>query len=313
MTIITDVKQHISGSSSIALGCFDGVHLGHQKVINRTVADKAIGLVPSVFTFQEHPVQILTGNIVPLLLMPQRRIQLFTDMGIEQVFMPSFREMMDIEAEDFVRTVLKQMCKAAKVYCGFNFRFGKGAKAGAEQLKSLGTQHDIAVEIIEPVVFDKNIPVSSTQIRSYLQQGKVELASTLLGRFFSYNFPVIEGNKLGRKLGFPTINQSIPPNFVQPKKGVYASLVTLQNGNVYYGVTNIGVKPTVGADYHIGSETWLFNFSGNLYGTTPQVELIHYIREEKKFADLNDLSLQVKQDGKEAFAVLQKAFPQYKR
>ncbi len=313
MTIITDFKQQVSGPSSVALGCFDGVHLGHQKVIDRTVQDKINDLVPSVFTFQEHPAVILTGKQASLLVTPDDKKRLFAEMGIEQVFMPPFEKMMDIEAEDFVRIVLKDMCKAVKVYCGFNFYFGKGAKAGTESLKSFGAKYGVAVEIIEPVTADHNVPISSTKIRSYLKQGEVRAAAAMLGRCFSFHFPVIEGNKLGRKMNVPTINQSLPPNFVKPKRGVYASLVTLQDGRVYYGITNIGVKPTLGANYDIGSETWMPDFSGNLYGATPKTELVSFIREEQKFSDLNALSLQIQQDKQVAFAILQEEFPQYRR
>lgn len=309
MTVITDLKQHIVGPTSVALGCFDGLHLGHQEVIDRTVVDKAEGLVPSVFTFQENPLQVLTGKIVPSLLTPQMRKQLLADMGVEQIFMPAFRDMMHIEAEDFVRTVLKETCKAANVYCGFNYHFGTGGKADAQDLKRFGAKYGIKVTIVKAVASKNAIPVSSTQIRTYLQQGQVELATAMLGRYFAYQFPVVEGNKLGRKLGFPTINQPMPQIFVKPKRGVYASLVTLEQGDTLYGVTNIGVKPTVGDDYIVASETWLPNFSGNLYGTSPKVELVSYIREEQKFANLEALGEQIKKDKQTAFARLEKECP----
>ena len=123
---------------------------------------------------------------------------------------------------------------------------------------------------------------------------------------------MIEGNKMGRTMGFPTINQAMLPNFVKPKRGVYASLVTLENGTVYYGVTNIGVKPTVGDDYVVASETWIPNFSGNLYGTSPKIELIHYIREEQKFSNLQVLGEQIHRDKEQAFQLLEKEFPHAK-
>ena len=113
-------------------------------------------------------------------------------------------------------------------------------------------------------------------------------------------------------MGFPTINQAMPPNFVKPKRGVYASLVTLESGTVYYGVTNIGVKPTVGDDYIVASETWIPGFSGNLYGTTPKIELIHYIRQEQKFSNLQVLGEQIRRDKEQAFQLLEKGFPHVK-
>ena len=123
MKLITDLKQNCLEPASVALGCFDGIHLGHQAVIGPAVADKMNGLTPSVFTFQENPLQVLTGNTVPTLLAPETRNQIFEEIGVEQVFIPSFREVMNLEAEEFIHTVLKQYCKAEKVYCGFNFHF----------------------------------------------------------------------------------------------------------------------------------------------------------------------------------------------
>ena len=312
MKLITDLKQNCLEPASVALGCFDGIHLGHQAVIGCAVADKPNGLTPSVFTFQENPLQVLTGNTVPTLLAPDTRNQIFEEIGVEQVFMPSFREVMNLEAEAFVHTVLKQYCKAEKVYCGFNFHFGKGGKAGSEELKQFGEKYGIEVTVVQAVSLQEGVPISSTQIRHYLQNGQTEMAAKMLGRHFCYQFPVIEGNKMGRTMGFPTINQAMPPNFVKPKRGVYASLVTLENGTVYYGVTNIGVKPTVGDDYVVASETWIPYFSGNLYGTSPIIELIHYIREEQKFSNLQVLGEQIHRDKEQAFQLLEKEFPHAK-
>lgn len=123
MKLITDLKQSCSEPASVALGCFDGIHLGHQAVIGRAVADKSNGLTPSVFTFQENPLQVLTGNTVPTLLAPDTRNRIFQEIGVEQVFIPSFREVMNLEAEEFIHAVLKQYCKAERVYCGFQFSF----------------------------------------------------------------------------------------------------------------------------------------------------------------------------------------------
>ena len=216
MKLITDLKQNCLEPASVALGCFDGIHLGHQAVIGPAVADKMNGLTPSVFTFQENPLQVLTGNTVPTLLAPDTRNQIFEEIGVEQVFIPSFREVMNLEAEEFIHTVLKQYCKAEKVYCGFNFHFGKGGKAGSKELRQLGEKYGIEVTVIQAVSLQEGIPISSTQIRHYLQQGQTELAAKMLGRHFCYQFPVIEGNKMGRTMGFPTINQAMPPNFVKP-------------------------------------------------------------------------------------------------
>ncbi len=309
MKRITDLKQNGKRAAAVALGCFDGLHLGHRAVIGRAVADKAKGLVPSVFTFAENPLQILTGTPVPALLTPAEKSRLLEEMGIEQVFMPSFRKVMDLEASTFVQTVLKTYCKAETVYCGFNFRFGKGGKADAQDLKRLCAECAIAVEVVQAVSVENSETVSSTQIRRYLQQGQPEKAAQMLGRWFSYRFPVIKGNQLGRTLGVPTINQALPAYLVEPRRGVYASLVTLENGAVYYGVTNIGVKPTVGKDCAVASETWIPDFNGDLYGACPKTELVHYIRQERKFDSLPALGAQIQKDKEQAFQWLTQNIP----
>ncbi len=309
MKRITNLQTYSQSPAALALGCFDGVHLGHRAVLECAVADAQKGLVPTVFTFAQHPMQMLKGEAVPSLLTTGQQKALFTELGIEQMYAPSFSEVRDIEAQAFVQHVLKEICNAKTVYCGFNFHFGKGGTATAQDLRRLSGQYGIAVEILPAVTDANGMPISSSAIRRCLQQGQIETATAMLGWYFGYCNTVIQGNRLGRTLGFPTINQTLPQGLIQPKQGVYASLITLENGRKYHGVTNIGVRPTVEQTGTVLSETRLFAFEGDLYGTAPKVELVHFLRAEQKFNSLPELARQIEKDQKKAAELLLRACP----
>ena len=182
--------------------------------------------------------------------------------------------------EEFVEQILVGVCNAKRVYCGFNFHFGKGGSGTAQQLRSLCISYGIVVEIIPQILVDGET-VSSTRIRRLIGQGEMEEAEALLGHPFGYTLEVCHGRKLGRTIGVPTMNQHLPEGLVQPKFGVYASLISLEKRN-YYGVTNVGVKPTVGSDCVV-SATWIPCFHGDLYGKMVDVYLLKFLRPEGNF------------------------------
>lgn len=181
--------------------------------------------------------------------------------------------------------------------CGFNYRFGKNGGGDAELLKSLCSRYGIKCNITDEIFAD-GLPVSSTRIRLLLKEGDAEYAQRLLGRPFGYDFTVSEGNKIGRLMNTPTINQYFEDDFCIPKYGVYASIVKIED-KVYYGVTNIGVKPTVGSDVPL-SEIRIADFDGDLYGKKVPVFLLKFIRPEKKFESLDALRAQIISDGQSA-------------
>lgn len=277
--------------AAVALGCFDGLHLGHQKVIT---AARGPGLTPSVLTFAD-PLGELGGKSGGQLATKRQKLRLFESLGVEQVYSLRFSAIRNLSPEQFVDEVLIRVCHAEKICCGFNFTFGYRGAGTAETLRALCALRGIDCEVA-PAVELAGEPVSSTRIRALVEEGEIERANRLLGRPFGFDFEVVRGRQLGRTLGTPTINQVFTPEFVLPRFGVYASLVRLNDGD-YYGVTNVGVKPTVGADAPL-SETWIPEYHGeDLYGENIQVELIGFIRPEVKFSGVEELQENILRDG----------------
>lgn len=283
--------QTPEGELAAALGSFDGLHLGHRQVIGNTLS--APGLRPAVITFQQNPSVSLQKKPVPLLTTNEQKLALLEEMGVEVVYLLPFDRIRDMEPEDFVEA-LYRVCRIRALSCGFNFRFGKNGRGDAGLLKELCREKGIELSVTPPVSVAGET-VSSTRIRACLEQGDVQQAGQLLGRPFGYDFEVTHGRQLGRTWGTPTINQPFPQGYVLPRFGVYASLVEVE-GQKYYGVTNIGVKPTVGSDCAL-SETWIPEFSGDLYGKKVPVELLDFIRPERKFDSLDQLKNEILENG----------------
>ena len=283
--------QTPEGELAAALGSFDGLHLGHRQVIGNTLS--APGLRPAVITFQQNPSVSLQKKPVTLLTTNEQKLALLEEMGVEVVYLLSFEQIRDMEPEDFVEA-LYRVCRVRALSCGFNFRFGKNGRGDAGLLKELCREKGISLSVTPPVSVAGET-VSSTRIRACLEQGDVQQAGQLLGRPFGYDFEVTHGRQLGRTWGTPTINQPFPQGYVLPRFGVYASLVEVE-GQKYYGVTNIGVKPTVGSDCAL-SETWIPEFSGDLYGKKVPVELLDFIRPERKFDSLDQLKNEILENG----------------
>ena len=283
--------QTPEGELAAALGSFDGLHLGHRQVIGNTLS--VPGLRPAVITFQQNPSVSLQKKPVPLLTTNEQKLALLEEMGVEVVYLLPFDRIRDMEPEDFVEA-LYRICRVRALSCGFNFRFGKNGRGDAGLLKELCREKGIELSVTPPVSVAGET-VSSTRIRACLEQGDVQQAGQLLGRPFGYDFEVTHGRQLGRTWGTPTINQPFPAGYVLPRFGVYASLVEVE-GQKYHGVTNIGVKPTVGSDCAL-SETWIPEFSGDLYGKKVPVELLDFIRPERKFDSLEQLKNEILENG----------------
>lgn len=275
--------------SAVALGAFDGLHIGHSRVIGSARSE---GLLSSVFTFQDDLIR--EGKRAPRLLSQRRKMQLLEKMGVEQCWVAAFSEIRDMGAEEFMEKILKGVCRAKVVCCGRDFHFGKGGRGTSALLEAFCRENGIQARVAEPVLLGGS-PVSSTRIREEAAKGRMEEAAALLGRPFCFDTPVVHGRQLGRTLGVPTINQPIPADFVLPRFGVYASVVQV-DGKSYYGVTNVGVKPTVGADAPL-SETWMPDYRGpELYGETVVTELISFVRPEQKFGSIRELQENIFKD-----------------
>lgn len=277
--------------TSVALGYFDGLHLGHRAVITAAVRGAGWRLTPTVFTFTQTPEVKIGEEGAVNILTPEMKSRLLTSMKVKQLYEVLFRDVVAMHPEQFVRAVLVDALQAKKVYCGFNYHFGRRGEAGVPELTDLCKKYDIEVHELDAVLYGKE-PISSTRIKNCVLNGDMRSAAAMLGRPFSYDFSVVQGNQLGRTMGTPTINQIFPKEFLIPKFGVYASMATIQKKR-YCGVTNIGVKPTVGSEVPL-SETWMPDYQGEeLYGQDIEVELIEFIREEKKFDSMEDLRKQI--------------------
>ncbi len=299
--------ERSGGESAVALGSFDGVHLGHRKVIAMALGEKSRGLIPTVLTFEDSPRSSLGGDFGGRILTQEQKIGVLEGLGIEQLYLLDFSSVKDMTAEAFVRGVLLGVCRAKKACCGFNFTFGCGGAAGSGDLARLCADCGIGTAVAGAVL-QGGTPVSSTRIRGLISGGRVDEAAKLLGRPFFYESPVLPGKHLGRKLGTPTLNQAVPPGSVLPKFGVYVSSVHIGR-DVFCGVTNVGVNPTVGSE-QARVETWMPDYSGpDLYGRTVRVELLKFLRPERRFSGVAQLGEAIRRDGGQAMEYWRKNGP----
>lgn len=278
---------------AVALGTFDGLHLGHMCVLEGT---KQFGLAPAALLFSEHPAKALCGKMPPILMTDRKRDALLQTMDIEPLKI-DFREIMALSSRDFFKEILLNRFCAGAICCGENYTFGKDRAGTPDVLRSLCAEFSVQL-FVAPTAKALGAPVSSTRIRNFLQNGEIESANALLGRRFSYAFEVVHGDERGRTLDFPTINQFFPSDFAVPKYGVYASQVYM-DGVYHAAVTNIGVRPTIGTKTP-RSETCILGFSGDLYGQSPEVELLSYLRPEQKFDSLEALREAIRKDSRRA-------------
>lgn len=276
-----------------ALGNFDGLHIGHMAVINaaKEMAEKN-GAKPCALIFTEHPLSVLSGKAPVTLFTEDIRNRILTEIGVD-ICNLDFRSLMNMTPEMFFEKIVIEMMGAVGVCCGFNYSFGKQGAGTPDLLKKLCEDRGIEF-YMAPEIDYLGVPVSSTRIRSLIENGDMENANAMLGRAFTYRQLVVDGDKRGRLFGTPTINQYLPSELVEPRHGVYMSK-TFVDGKAYYSVTNVGIRPTIGAG-PVSSETYILDFDGNLYGKYVEVSLLRYIRSEKKFASVEELMDQIKRD-----------------
>ncbi len=276
---------------SVALGLFDGLHPGHRQVILAAVQGVEDTVSRCVFTFRLDTVT--TKHIPGQLCSHREQHSLLEAMGVDEWFEADFSDIRHLTPEAFVRDVLHARLGAVQVTCGYNYRFGAGGAGDAALLTALCREYGIAVTVV-PEVDAGDTPISSTAIRQALAAGDMPLVRRLWGRPYRLQAPVTAGQRLGRKLGLPTINQILPEGMACPRFGVYVSCVQVDTA-VYPAVTNVGVRPTVGADAPL-AETYILDFDGDLYGTCPTVYPLRFLREEQTFPSLEALKSQIQQD-----------------
>lgn len=272
--------------TAIVLGTFDGLHAGHRAVIK-----KAQGFNSTAVTFDTPPKNAATGN-QELLILPIDRAQRLKELCIDRVVMQDFNLVKNISAQEYLE-FLKENYNPDRIVCGFNYRFGCGARGDAQMLMQFCAKNNIEFICVEAVEKDGDV-VSSTNIRNLIREGNMKQASSQIYGGFSFCAPVEHGDARGRKLGFPTANQCFPQELVTPKYGVYISCVTIDDKK-YKSITNVGIRPTYQTDI-IGCETFIKDFSGDIYGKQMRLELLHFVRPEKKFSCAKELKNAVLED-----------------
>lgn len=282
--------------AAIALGNFDGVHIGHRAVIAsaRAFADEH-GVPLGAALFEPHPRRFFQPDTPPFRLQsPAQRARALGDEGVKEVFEIGFDQSLAQSSDrEFAEGVLRDCIGAAHVSVGAEFRFGRDRGGDVKSLKAFGAEFGFSVDAVAPVK-DGRAKISSTAIRDAIANGRMDKASAMLGRPWAIEGEVQRGFARGRDFGFPTANLALA-DYVRPKLGVYAVRVDL-DGALLPGVANVGVNPTVGALPEPVLEAHLFDFSGDLYGKTIEVELAAFLREEQKFDDVAALKAQMKQD-----------------
>lgn len=287
-------------ASAVTLGKFDGVHQGHQKLIS-IVKEKAKenGLLSLVFTFDRIPLSICPQRQQHFIMTNSERRAFLNSLGIDaEIEFPFTEELMNTEPEEFIQKILIDRLNAKYVVVGTDYHFGKGRRGDAGMLVEKGPEYGFETIVVEKERYQDR-EISSTYVREELSAGHMETVNVLLGRPYSVRGIVSPGNQMGRQFEIPTMNIYPPESKLLPPNGVYAS-VTSMDGREYYGVTNLGTKPTVSDTQSIGLETHLFDYSGDAYGQVIEVKLMHFLRQEMKFDSVEALKKQMESDS--AFA-----------
>ncbi|MEW6618629.1 MAG: bifunctional riboflavin kinase/FAD synthetase [bacterium] len=288
----------------LTIGVFDGVHLGHQKIITELINScRKKGLTSLILTFEIHPRKILSATMPALLITLDQRLNIISQLGMDVCIITDFeQEIMNLEATEFIEKVLIDKLKMKQMWIGTNFLFGRGRKGDVQLLQELSAKKGFKLQVVEPVKFEDEI-VSSTRIREYLKQGEVAKANLLLSRPYTIGAEVIHGTKRGRILGYPTANLKWDEEVLLPEKGVYAVRVKMDDER-YEGVANLGYRPTFGEEKELYFEVHIFDFNQEIYFKELNVSFITRIRDEKPFKDQDSLIRQLNEDENKAKQIL---------
>lgn len=297
------MEQHtnantFSGSKNtvVTIGTFDGVHIGHQKIVNRLVNHAELDSV--ILTFFPHPRMVLQqDNTIKLLHTIEEKTSVLNQLGLDHlVIHPFTKEFSRLTAQQFVEDILVNQLKAKKIIIGYDHRFGRNRTADISTLKDFGEQYGFVVEEITKQDVD-DVAVSSTKIRTALQKGQIEKANAFLGQPYMLTGTIVRGKGIGKTLGYPTANIQIEETYkLIPKNGVYI-VKTNFKGITYFGMMNIGTNPTVGGKSQT-IETYFFNMDTDLYGSKMTIQMLKRIRDEKKFASVDQLIEAMQNDEK---------------
>lgn len=276
----------------LSLGKFDGLHRGHELLMESVFEKAQTGLKAAVFTFDIPPVrmdsmhQVITTN--------EEKQKLFLERGVDYLIeCPFTEEIMHMEAEQFIEEIVRRLC-VKWIVVGTDFHFGHNRRGDYHMLQEYAPVYGYQLRVVQKMQYQGR-DISSTYIREALLKGSIEFANELLGYPYFIRGKIIHGNQIGRTIGFPTININPPPQKLLPPYGVYVSRIRL-DGKRYGGITNIGKKPTIRGDYPAGAETYIYDFHGDVYEKTAWVELLHFERPEMRFAGIGELRAQLEKD-----------------
>jgi len=294
---ISDFKA--SKKTAVALGNFDGFHIGHMLLIDKIKEYAGSKNYAScVWTFSEHSQNILSSDyVVPHITPREEKIEILKQKNIDHVIFQDFNFVRYLSPGEFIDRIIAGYLNAGIAVCGYNYRFGLHGEGNAEFLRDCLAEKNIETIIIPPVICEGQA-VSSSFVRTLIKIGDMPRVKKFLGRAFSINFPVVYGKQIGRRIGIPTINQLFPDGHIIPACGIYACTCEA-GGKIYRGVTNIGVRPTVSENYggeFLNAETHLIDFGGDLYGNNIKVNFHVKFRDEIKFGSLGELKAQIRRD-----------------
>ena len=287
----TEVSS-IDSPTVLCLGNFDGVHIGHRQLVDAVLQTRQSlsQNIPSILSgawFFDSTFYKNADEIYSL----EEKLNMFETLGIDYAIIADFNEMKSLSPFDFVNIILKEQCNCIHAVCGENFRFGAKAAGDCNSLIQLMNNNATVV----PLLSEDNNIISSTYIRSLLSNGDIQKANSLLSTNYSITETVVYGKQLGRTLGIPTTNQNIESKKLILKNGIYVTICTIDNEQ-YYGVTNVGIRPTVDDNGHKNIETHIIDFHGDCYGKIIKVEFVSRIRDEMKFDNIDDLKAQINKD-----------------
>jgi riboflavin kinase/FMN adenylyltransferase len=290
----------IARPTCLTLGVFDGLHLGHQRIMQTVVERaKATDTIPTAITFDPHPRAVLhPENAPPLLQTLDQRLAAFAVLGIQQTIVIRFtKDFAANEAEEFLRETVHERLQAKEVYLGKGFEFGRNRGGNIELLKKMSAELGFFADEV-PEIRLHGQRISSSKIRHLLVEGNINPARKMLGRPYGVEGQIEHGSQRGHEIGFPTANLK-PKNRVIPRNGVYVTATLIDN--VWRrSITNIGVRPTFETEVEPSIETYIFDFDGNLYGNVLRVRFLHRIRDERKFSGIAELKAQIEKDTRRA-------------